>query len=49
MVSGHRVRVTPQTKIVHNGHKLHRGANLRVVGRWRPNGSMRAQTIVVKH
>lgn len=49
MVSGHRIRVTNQTKIVRNGHSLHRGANLRVSGHWRANGSMRAQRIVVKH
>jgi hypothetical protein len=48
MVSGHRIRVTHQTKIVRNGHSLHRGADLRVIGRWRPNGSMNAQRIVVK-
>lgn len=48
VVSGHRIRVTNQTKIVRNGHSLHRGADLRVVGRWRANGSMRAQRIVVK-
>ena len=49
MVSGHRVHVTNQTKIVRNGHSLHRGADLRVTGHWRANGSMRAQRIVVKH
>lgn len=49
MVSGHRIRVTNQTKIVRNGHSLHRGADLRVSGHWRANGSMRAQRIVVKH
>ena len=49
MVSGHRIRVTNQTKIVRNGHSLHKGADLRVSGHWRANGSMRAQRIVVKH
>ncbi len=49
MVSGHRIRVTNQTTIVRNGHSLHRGADLRVSGHWRANGSMRAQRIVVKH
>ena len=32
MVSGHRIRVTNQTKIVRNGHSLHKGADLRVSG-----------------
>ncbi len=49
MVSGHRVRVRDHTKIVRNGHSLHRGADLRVIGHWRANGSMTAQRIVVKH
>jgi hypothetical protein len=49
MVSGHRIRVTNRTKIVRNGHSLHKGADLRVSGHWRANGSMRAQRIVVKH
>ena len=49
MVSGHRIRVTNQTKIVRNGHSLHKGADLRVSGHWRADGSMRAQRIVVKH
>jgi cytoskeletal protein CcmA (bactofilin family) len=47
MVSGHRIRVTNHTMIVRNGHSLHRGADVRVSGRWRANGSMRAQRIVV--
>ncbi len=49
MVSGHRIRVTNQTMIVRNGHSLHRGADVRVSGHWRANGSMRAQRIVVMH
>jgi Domain of unknown function (DUF5666) len=49
MVSGHRIHVTNHTKIVRNGHSLHRGADLWVIGHWRANGSMRAQRIVVKH
>jgi len=47
-VSHHGVVVTAHTRIVRNGHALHRGARLRVVGHWRPNGSMRASKIVVK-
>jgi hypothetical protein len=47
-VSHHRVVVTAHTRIVRHGHALHRGAQLRVIGRWRPNGSMRASKIVVK-
>jgi hypothetical protein len=47
-VSHHRVTVTAHTRIVRNGHALHRGSRLRVVGRWRPNGSMKASKIVVK-
>jgi hypothetical protein len=49
MASGHRIRVTNHTMIVRNGHSLHRGADVRVSGHWRANGSMRAQRIVVMH
>ncbi len=46
-VSGHVVRVRETTRIRHRG-RLHRGASVRVLGRWMPSGTVRASTIVVR-
>lgn len=47
-VSKQIVRVNEGTKILRHGHPLVRGADVRVVGIWRANGSIRATRIVVR-
>jgi hypothetical protein len=46
-VSTHSVQVREGTRIVHE-RRLERGSTVRVLGSFRPNGSMRASKIVVK-
>jgi hypothetical protein len=46
-VSSHQVRVLKGTKIVRNGRTLHRGAHLRVSGRWFAGGTIRATRIAI--
>ncbi len=46
-VSGHVVRVRETTRIRHRS-RLHRGARVRVLGRWMPDGTVRASTIVAR-
>jgi hypothetical protein len=46
-VSSHQVRVLKGTKIVRNGRTLHRGAHLRVTGRWFVGGTIRATRIAI--
>ena len=46
-VSAHTVRVLKTTKIVRNGRTLHRGAHLRVSGRWLAGGTIRATRIAI--
>jgi len=46
-VSHHRVRVVQSTRIRHAG-RLHRGSDVRVVGRWTAKGTLRATRISVR-
>jgi len=46
-VSTHPIRVLKTTKIVRNGRTLHRGAHLRVTGRWFAGGTIRATRIAI--
>jgi hypothetical protein len=46
-VSSHQVRVLKTTKIVRNGRTLHRGAHLRVTGKWFAGGTIRATRIAI--
>jgi hypothetical protein len=39
--------VLKTTKIVRNGRTLHRGAHLRVTGRWFAGGTIRATRIAI--
>jgi len=46
-VSHHTVRVVQATRIRH-ADRLHRGSDVRVVGRWTPKGALRASRITVR-
>ena len=47
-IARHDVSVTRSTKIVRNGHKLTRGATIRVRGALRTNGSIKAMKLIVR-